>query len=87
MADGFTLQIDDDLAREIERAAEAAGMSREDYARFLLTQQTFNPDDYTWLNGDPREPIPTTAWEDGRPWEEVRGEMLDLLDEKLRGRE
>jgi len=86
MADGFTLEIDENLARQIERAAKAAGMSREDYARFLLDQQTFNPDDYVWLNGDPRDPIPETAAEDGRPWEEVEPELRAYLESKLSAR-
>lgn len=84
MADGFTLQIDDDMARKIEHAAEAAGMSREDYARFLLDQQLFNFDDYSWPEGDPRTAeIPTTAWEEARPWEEVEPELRARLTEKL----
>lgn len=88
MADGFTLQIDDEMARKIERAAAAAGMSREDYARFLLDQHTFNYDDYRWLNGDPRaERGPIAVNEPTRPWEEVRDDALKLLEEKLRGRE
>ncbi len=71
MADGFTLEIDADLARRIERKAEGSGLSREDAARMLLEQQVFDPADYTWLNGDPREAeppydptTPTVAWED-----------------------
>ena len=88
MADGFTIEIDEDLARRIERAAEKVGMSREDFARLLLDQQTFNVDDYAWLNGDPREATTAeAAAKDARGWEEVRPELLALLDEKLRGRE
>lgn len=71
MADGFTLEINAELAERIDRKAAKTGMTREDAARWLLEQQLFDYDDYTWLNGDPREPQPlldpneqTVAWED-----------------------
>ena len=54
MADGFTIEIDEDLARTIEQRAKEAGMSREDYVRFALVQQSFRYEDYTWTGDDPR---------------------------------
>jgi hypothetical protein len=88
MADGFTVQIDDELARKVERAATAVGMTREEYVRFMLEQQTFDVNDYTWLNGDPRAPRSSDAFnEPTRPWEDIRAEAIALLEEKLRGRD
>ena len=42
MADGFTLEIDADMAERIERRAGKSGVSREDAARMLLEQQLFD---------------------------------------------
>lgn len=86
MADGFALQIDDDLARKLEHGAKAAGMTREDYARFLLDQQTFNYDDYTWINGNPREPTVPSLNEVGVSWSDLKVELIERLEAKLRDR-
>jgi hypothetical protein len=87
MADGFTLQIDDEMARKIERAAKAAGLPAEEWAKLMLAQHLFSSDDYSWSDGGPREQLDATAWEDGAPWEEVRAEGVAAFNAKLRGRE
>ena len=77
MADGFTLEIDADMAERIARKAEKSGMTREEAARFLLEQQLFDYDDYTWLNGDPRDPPePVDPNEPTIPWEELKADLI-----------
>ena len=74
MADGFTLEIDADLAELLERRAAENGMTREAFARIALEQQAFSYEDFTWVNGDPREPAEAGVREEGPdvPWEKVR---------------
>ena len=84
MADGFTLQIDDELARKIERAAAGAGMSREDFARLLLDQRVFDYDDYRWRGDDPRATPAVSVHESPRPWSDVKGELAARLEDRLR---
>lgn len=54
MADGFTLDIDADLADLIERRAKEVGAPPELVARQALSQALFRYEDYEWINGDPR---------------------------------
>jgi hypothetical protein len=48
MADGFQLDLDDQLSERLTRAAQTAGMSRADFTRHVLEQHLFNTGDFTW---------------------------------------
>jgi hypothetical protein len=85
MADGFTLKIDDDLARDLERRAEAAGLSREQLALQLLQQDVINYDDYEWIGDDPRAtPVMESDADGSRPWPEVRAELVERFERRIR---
>ena len=87
MADGFTLKIDEPLAQELERRAQAAGLTREELALQLLQQDVINYDDYDWDGEDPETAIAEleaeAVEEDSRPWPEAKAELLQYLDEQL----
>ena len=82
MAGGFTLQIDDQMARRLEEGAKAAGLSREDYATFLLLQHTARLDDYEWVGEAPRIAAALEVSEEGaRDWDEFEAEVRkDMAD-------
>lgn len=84
MADGFTLEIDAELAESLERRAAECGLSREAFARLALEQQAFRYEDYRWTNGDPRQPDAAGVAEDGPdvPWERVRSWILSWGSDK-----
>lgn len=85
MADGFTLEIDAELAESLEKRAAECGLSREAFARIVLEQQVFSYDDFTWVNGDPRarsEPE-SSIGEEGTPWEELEPRLWERLRARL----
>lgn len=85
MADGgLTLKLDDDLARKIERAAAAAGLTEEDFATHLIEQNLFDYDDYDWGGDDPRR-VAISADEGGETCslEEVMAEFRQELEQRL----
>ena len=88
MADGaLNLTLDDYTARKIAAKAEAMGMAPEALAAMVLDARFFDYDDFTWINGDPRDE-PAASYdvhETGRAWEDVRPEFVALI-EKTFGR-
>ncbi|MBX3476613.1 MAG: hypothetical protein KF910_03320 [Brevundimonas sp.] len=83
MADGaLTLTLDDYTAAKIEARAKAMGIPPEELAAMVLDARFFDYDDFTWINGDPRDDDPGRydLNETGRPWSEVRPEFLALID-------
>lgn len=86
MADGaVTLKLDDYAATKLAAKAEALGISIEDLATSLVSSQLFDYDDFTWINGDPRDDHADNydLKEPGRPWSEVRPELIARLNRKL----
>ena len=88
MADGsVTIPLDDYAAGKLAAKAEALGLSQEELASILLDQQLFDYDDFEWVNGDPREPLPPMTAEDlegARDWSELRPEFEAYLKAKLK---
>lgn len=83
MADGaLNLNLDDYISAKLAEKAKAMGISPEEFAIMVLGQQLFDYDDFTWINGDPRDSDPAPAdLEGARDWDEVRPEFLALIEE------
>lgn len=90
MLDGaLTLKLDDYAAKKLAAKAESLGLSQEELASLLLDQQLFDYDDFEWLNGDPREPLPELTAEelaDCKDWTELRPQFEAYLQAKLKAR-
>ena len=58
------------------------GIEPEVLAAMLLDDQLFSYDDFTWINGDPREEAVSSydLNEEGRLWSEVRPEFVALIE-------
>jgi hypothetical protein len=85
MADGFTLQIDEELAQDLEFRAKLVGLTREELAVQLLQGNVIDYGDYEWIGDDPRTTGVAEADEEGaRPWPEVRAELVERLERRLR---
>lgn len=83
MPDGaMTLKLDDYTAAKIEARARAMGIPPEDLAAMVLDARFFDYDDFTWINGDPRDDDAANhdLQDKGRPWDEVRPELMALID-------
>lgn len=83
MADGaLTLKLDDYTAAKIAERAAAMGIAPEALASMVLDARFFDYDDFTWINGHPRDEEATghDVHEEGRPWNEVRPEFMALID-------
>ena len=83
MADGaLNLTLSDYTASKLAETAQAMGMAPEALAAMLLDGHLFNYDDFTWVDGDPRDADASSPGlhEDGRPWDEVRPEFTALID-------
>lgn len=83
MADGaLTLKLDDYTAAKIATRAAAMGIAPEALATMVLDARFFDYDDFTWINGDPRDEIAIEPGlhEEGRPWNEVRPDFMALID-------
>lgn len=86
MADGaLTLKLDDYTAAKIAERAKAMGLAPEVLAAMVLDARFFDYDDFTWINGDPRDDSAANydLNEVGRSWSEVRPEMEALIERKL----
>lgn len=84
MADGFQLDIDADLAERLTRAAEAAGLPKDEFARQVLEQHLFDYEAYDWGNDDPRrKPDVFDPNESTRPLDEVMVEFRAELERRL----
>ncbi len=91
MADGaVSIELDDSLAARLKRAAKAAGMSEDAYARQVLEQRLFNYRDYSWPAGfdpDPAvdEAIAEQSLRDGDAleWSEVEDRLRTRLRDAL----
>ena len=82
MADGaLNLTLDDYASAKLAQKAKVLGVSPEDLAATLLSDQLFDCDDFTWINGDPRteREVPSDL-EGARDWEDVRPEFLALIE-------
>ena len=83
MADGsLILKLDDYTAAKISERARAMGMPAEALAAMVLDARFFDYDDFTWINGDPRDDQASLneVHEEGRPWSEARSDFLALID-------
>ena len=78
----MTLKLDDYTSRKIAERAKAMGIAPEELAALVLDARFFNYDDFTWINGDPREDDVGTynLQETGRAWSEVRPDFVALID-------
>lgn len=87
MADGsLTIRLDDYAVKKLAEKAKATGLSPETIAEILIGNALFDYDDFEWPpGGDPREDHVGNydLNEPGRPWSEVRPEMVALLQRKL----
>ncbi|MBJ7484307.1 hypothetical protein [Brevundimonas sp.] len=84
MADGaLNLTLDDYTSAKLAEKAKALGISREELALSVLGDQFFDYDDFTWINGDPREDTGEVSEEGARDWEEVQPEMEAYLAARL----
>ena len=85
MADGFTLDIDADLADLIERRAKEVGASPELIARQAITQALFRYEDYEWTGDDPRNVHGPYDEDEAAtiPWEELKPRLRKKLDDLL----
>lgn len=86
MADGaLNLTLTDYTASKIAEKAAAMGMTPEDLAAMVLDARFFDYDDFTWINGDPRQDHAGNhdLNEVGRAWSELRPEFLARLKQKL----
>ncbi|MBU1326284.1 MAG: hypothetical protein KJ676_13700 [Alphaproteobacteria bacterium] len=85
MADGaLNLTLDDYASAKLAEKAKALDMSPEQLAILLLGQQLFDHEDFTWMNGDPRKPLP--PFDQNEPTyelEEVLAEFSAELDRRL----
>lgn len=88
MADtALTLQLDDDAISKLREKAQAAGITVEELAEALLNARLFDVNDFEWVNGDPREPMPAHDMnEPTHAWEDVKAEMLARLERNRRRR-
>lgn len=85
MADGaLNVKLSEYSAAKLAEKAKAMGVQPSDLAAMLLDDRLVDYDDFTWINGDPREPEPpydpdepTSAWED------VKARLLERLELKL----
>lgn len=82
MADGaLNINLTDYTAAKIAEKAEAMGVAPEDLAARVLDAQFFDYDDFTWINGDPRERDSAPAdLEGARDWDELRPEFMALIE-------
>jgi len=80
--DALTLKLDVYTTRKISERAKAMGVAPEELAALVLDARFFNYDDFTLINGDPREDDASAydLQETGRPWSEVRPEFVTLID-------
>jgi hypothetical protein len=85
MADGaLNLTLDDYASAKLAERAKALDMSPEQLAAILLGQQLFDYEDFTWSNGDPREPAPPAEPnEPTHELEDVLAEFSAELDRRL----
>ena len=82
MADGaLNLTLSDYTASKLTEKAKAMGVPVEDLAAMVLDARFFDYDDFTWINGDPREDTASLhdLHEDGRLWSDVRPEFMALI--------
>ena len=87
MADGaLNLTLSDYTVAKLTKKAEALGVTPEVLAAMLLDQHLFDYDDFTWINGDPRDPMESVSEEGARDWSEVRPEMEAYLEAQLKAR-
>lgn len=82
MADGaLNLTLTDYTVSKIAEKARAMGVAPEDLAAMVLDARFFDYDDFTWINGDPRNPDAAPAdLEGARDWDEVRPEFMALIE-------
>lgn len=61
------------------------GIAPEALAAMVLDARFFDYDDFTWMNGDPREPddTPPDLQEGARDWAEVRPEFEAMIEKAL----
>lgn len=82
MADGaLNLTLDDYLSAKLVEKAKAMGVSPESLASDLL-HQTLNEDDFFGVRQGDRIANHDLN-EEGRPWSEVRPELLARMKQKL----
>lgn len=83
MADGaLNLKLSDYTSAKLSERAKAMGIAPEELAAMVLDDKFFEYDDFTWINGDPRDDDVANydVNEPGRPWSEVRPEFVALIE-------
>lgn len=83
MPDGaLTLRLDPYTSAKIAERAKVMGIAPEELASMVLDARFFDYDDFTWINGDPREDDASKhdLSEAGRPWSDVRRDFTALID-------
>ncbi len=86
MADGaLNLKLHAYTASKLAEKAKAMGIAPEDLAAMVLDDKFSDHDDVTWIGGDPRDDHADNhdLNETGRPWSEVRPELVARLQRKL----
>jgi len=78
----LNITLSDYTAAKLAEKAKAMGIAPEELAAMVLDDKFVDYDDFTWINGDPRDERVSSydVNEPGRPWEEVRPEFLALIE-------
>lgn len=88
MADGaLNVKLSEYSATKLAEKAKAMGVEPSDLAAMLLDDRLVDYNDFTWINGDPREPEP--PYDPDEPtssWEDVKARLLERLELKLAAR-
>lgn len=80
------VRLAEPMASRLAGMARTGGVAQAVLAAAILDSRLFDYDDFKWpAGGDPREDNAATydLNEVGRPWSEVRPEMVALLERKL----
>jgi len=83
MPDGaLNITLSDYTASKLAEKAKAMGIAPEELAAMVLDDKFVDYDDFTWINGDPRDDNVSNydVNEPGRPWDEVRPEFMALIE-------
>lgn len=80
----FTVRLSVYAARKLTAMVEGKSKSAEEIAAIMLESHLFDPADFTWINGDPRDPQPPyDPDEPGRDLDEVMAELREELERRL----
>ena len=86
MADGaLNLNLTDYTASKIAEKAETMGISTTELAVMILDASVFDHEDFAWANGKPQDDHADNhdLNEAGRPWSDIRPELMARMKLKL----